>query len=71
MSCQRSRATVGTAPAARSRVHWWEGEKGQRGWCALFTPRRFSLQLTGLCPPLIPLSPEANKENLDSPLLKF
>nr|XP_053775712.1 G2 and S phase-expressed protein 1 isoform X3 [Desmodus rotundus] len=28
-------------------------------------------QLTGLCPPLIPLSPEANKENLDSPLLKF
>ncbi|KAM5335642.1 G2 and S phase-expressed protein 1 isoform 2-T2 [Glossophaga mutica] len=28
-------------------------------------------QRADLCSPLIPLSPEANKENLDSPLLKF
>ncbi|XP_036905282.1 G2 and S phase-expressed protein 1 [Sturnira hondurensis] len=28
-------------------------------------------QLTDLCAPLIQLSPEANKENVDSPLLKF
>lgn len=29
------------------------------------------LQLIDLCSPLIQLSPEADKENVDSPLLKF
>lgn len=45
----------------------WEGSSGML--CSPPVPSL--LQLIDLCSPLIQLSPEADKENVDSPLLKF
>lgn len=44
----------------------WEGRQGRSGHLLSLL-----LQLIDLCSPLIQLSPEADKENVDSLLLRF